>query len=83
MEGESAVQAVYGGDVGKPELAPAVAAMRQDYEHQLDARYAAARGYVDAILTPEDTRLMLAFLLEVSAEYAGPHVGPYVLPDRL
>jgi acetyl-CoA carboxylase carboxyltransferase component len=83
MEGESAVQAVYGGDVGKPELAPAVAAMRQDYEHQLDARYAAARGYVDAILTPEDTRPMLAFLLEVSAEYAGPHVGPYVLPDRL
>jgi acetyl-CoA carboxylase carboxyltransferase component len=57
--------------------------MRQDYEHQLDARYAAARGYVDAILTPEDTRPMLAFLLEVSAEYAGPHVGPYVLPDRL
>ena len=83
MEGESAVQAVYGGDVGKPELAPAVQAMRQDYEHQLDARFAAARGFVDAIVTPEETRDVLAFLLEVSAEYAGPHVGPYVLPDHL
>ncbi len=83
MEGESAVQAVYGGDVGKPELAPAVQAMRQDYEHQLDARFAAARGFVDAIVTPEETRTTLAFLLEVSAEYPGPHVGPYVLPDRL
>jgi acetyl-CoA carboxylase carboxyltransferase component len=83
MEGESAVQAVYGSDVGKPELAPAVAAMRQDYEHQLDARFAAARGYVDAILTPEETRPILGFLLEVAAEYAGPHLGPYVLPDRL
>jgi len=83
MEGESAVQAVYGGDAGKPELAPAVAAMRQDYEHQLDARFAAARGFVDAILTPEETRDVLAFLLEITAEYAGPHLGPYVLPDRL
>jgi acetyl-CoA carboxylase carboxyltransferase component len=83
MEGESAVQAVYGSDAGKPELASAVAIMRQDYEHQLDARFAAARGFVDAIVTPEETRDMLAFLLEVSAEYAGPHVGPYVLPDRL
>jgi acetyl-CoA carboxylase carboxyltransferase component len=83
MEGESAVQAVYGNDAGKPELAPAVQAMRQDYEHQLDARFAAARGFVDAIVTPEETRDTLAFLLEVSAEYAGPHVGPYVLPDRL
>ena len=38
-------------------------AMRADYEHQLDARYAAARGYVDAIITPEETRDQLAFLL--------------------
>jgi acetyl-CoA carboxylase carboxyltransferase component len=83
MEGESAVQAVYGGDAARPELASAVSAMRQDYEHQLDARFAAARGYVDAIVTPEETRDALAFLLEVAAEYAGPHVGPYVLPERL
>ena len=34
--------------------------MRADYEHQLDARYAAARGFVDAIVYPEDTRDVLA-----------------------
>lgn len=83
MEGESAVQAVYGTEAANPELATAVNAMREDYEHQLDAKYAGARGYVDAIVTPEDTRDTLAFLLHVTGEYAGPHVGPYVLPDRL
>jgi acetyl-CoA carboxylase carboxyltransferase component len=83
MEGESAVQAVYGNEAGKPELAAAVGAMREDYEHQLDARFAAARGFVDAIVTPEETRDVLAFLLEVTAEYPGPHLGPYVLPDHL
>ncbi len=82
MEGESAVQAVFGNDVGKPENAAAVEAMREDYEHQLDARYAAARGYVDAIVLPEATRDTLAFLLEVSAEYAGPHLGTFAVPAR-
>jgi len=83
MEGESAVQAVYGDEATSPELAAAVGAMREDYEHQLDAKFAGARGYVDAIVTAEDTRATVAFLLRVAAEYAGPHVGPYVLPDRL
>ena len=54
--------------------------MRVDYEHQLDAKFAAARGYVDAIVAPEDTRDQLAFLLRVSANYAGPHLGPFALP---
>ena len=80
MEGESAVQAVFGNDVRKPENAAAVEAMREDYEHQLDARHAAARGYVDAIVLPEATRDTLAFLLEVSAEYAGPHLGTFSVP---
>jgi 3-methylcrotonyl-CoA carboxylase beta subunit len=79
MEGESAVQAVFGGGAGEETNATAVEAMRADYEHQLDARYAAARGYVDAILLPEATRDTLAFLLEVTATYAGPHLGPFVL----
>ena len=47
---------------------------------QLDASYAAARGYVDAIVTPEETRDQLAFALRVVANYAGPHLGPFVLP---
>ena len=81
MEGESAVQAVYGADAAKPDNAPAVDAMRADYEQQLDAKFAGARGFVDAILTPEETRDTLAFLLEVSTEFTGPHLGTFSLPS--
>jgi acetyl-CoA carboxylase carboxyltransferase component len=89
MEGDSAVAAVYGTELERAkkekrkvsaETEAAMAAMREDYEHQLDARHAAARGQVDTIVTPEETRDMLAFLLRVSANYAGPHIGPFVLP---
>ena len=80
MEGESAVQAVYGADAAKPDNAAAVDAMRADYEHQLDAKFAGARGFVDAILTPDETRDTLAFLLEVSTEFTGPHLGTFALP---
>jgi len=80
MEGESAVQAVYGADAAKPDNAAAVDAMRADYEHQLDATFAGARGFVDAILTPEETRDTLGFLLEVSTEFTGPHLGTFALP---
>ena len=83
MEGESAVQAVFGGDAAKPGNAAAVDAMRADYEHQLDARFAAARGYVDAIILPEETRAMLSFLLEVTGEFSGPHLGSFILPPVL
>ena len=81
MEGESAVQAVFGAAAAKPENAVAVESMRADYEHQLDAKYAAARGYVDAIVTPEETRDMLAFLFETSSEFPGPHLGVFALPE--
>jgi 3-methylcrotonyl-CoA carboxylase beta subunit len=54
--------------------------MRADYEQQLDARFAGARGYVDAIIAPEETRDQLAFTLRIAANYAGPHLGPFVLP---
>ena len=81
MEGESAVQAVFGNDATKPENTSAVEAMRADYDHQLDARFAGARGFVDAILLPEETRDILAFLLEASTEFTGPHVGAFVLPS--
>jgi acetyl-CoA carboxylase carboxyltransferase component len=79
MEGESAAQAVFGSGVAKPENAAAVEAMRSDYDHQLDARFAGARGFVDAIVLPEDTRDTLAFLLEVTSEFTGPHLGPFTL----
>ncbi len=91
MEGESAVMAVHGPALdkaqkagGEPaqEVASAVADMRADYEHQLDARYAAARGFVDAIITPEETRATLGHLLRVCGHFRGSHLGPFVLPPR-
>jgi len=82
MEGESAIQAVFGNEAAKPENTSAVDAMRADYEHQLDARFAAARGFVDAIVLPEETRDTLAFLLETTGEFTGPHVGAFVLPSQ-
>jgi len=89
MEGESAVEAVHGVELGKArkekrepsaEVKAAVESMREDYEHQLDAKYAAARGFVDAIVTAEETRDLLAFVLRVTSRHAGPHLGPFVLP---
>jgi acetyl-CoA carboxylase carboxyltransferase component len=57
-----------------------MAEMRADYEHQLDARYAGARGFIDAIVYPEETRDVLAFALRASLHNAGPHLGAFVLP---
>src|SRR5207253_3933563 len=73
MEGESAVQAVFGAGAADSENAAAIEAMRPDYEHQLDARFAGARGFVDALIAPEETRDTLAFLLDVTSHFPGPH----------
>jgi 3-methylcrotonyl-CoA carboxylase beta subunit len=89
MEGESAVMAVHGAEIDKArregreptaEAKASMESMRADYDQQLDARFAGARGYVDAIVTPEETRDQLAFTLRIAANYAGPHLGPFVLP---
>ena len=80
MEGESAIQAVFGARAGDSAVAEQVDQMRADYEHQLDAQYAGARGFADAILTPEETRDQLAFALRITAHHRGPHLGPFVLP---
>ena len=91
MEGESAIMAAHGTAIEKAgkEARPldaatqkSIDAMRVDYEQQLDARYAAARGFVDAIIPPEQSRDALAFLLRVAANNPGPHLGPFVL-ERL
>jgi acetyl-CoA carboxylase carboxyltransferase component len=79
MEGESAVQAVFGDGSAGDGTDAARNQMRADYEHQLDARFAAARGYVDNIVPPEDTRLYLAFLLQVVKYNPGPHLGTFVV----
>jgi 3-methylcrotonyl-CoA carboxylase beta subunit len=89
MEGEAAIQAVHGpaleaarkaGTEAPREVLDAVDSMRADYEQQLDARYAAARGFVDTIVYPEDTRDMLAMALRAANQNRGPHLGAFVLP---
>jgi 3-methylcrotonyl-CoA carboxylase beta subunit len=70
---------------GQPdaELEAEMARVRESYEQQLDAKYAAARGHVDAVITPEDTRDALEMALRVALNYNGPHLGPFVLPQAL
>ena len=89
MEGDSAVQAVFGSqleklkrnDLGPSEhLIAEMDAVRDTYETELDAKYAAARGFVDAVITPEATRDALELALRVSLNYSGPHIGQFVLP---
>ena len=92
MEGDSAVQAVFGTQLDKlkqegaepdEELQAEMGRVRESYEQQLDARYAAARGFVDAVLIPEETRDALELALRLSLNYGGPHLGPFLLPPSL
>jgi len=92
MEGDSAVQAIYGTQLDKlkregkepdERLRSEMERVREDYEQQLDAKYAAARGYVDAVIAPEETRDALELALRVSLNYAGPHLGQFILPPAL
>ena len=92
MEGESAVQAVHGPAIEKAKKAgkalpkdvtDSIQEMREDYEHQLDARYAGARGFIDAIVYPEETREVLGMALRAALWNPGPHLGAFVLPPHL
>jgi acetyl-CoA carboxylase carboxyltransferase component len=92
MEGESAVQAVFGSQLEKlrakgeepdQELELEMKKVRETYDRELDARYAAARGFVDAAIAPEETRNALELALCVSLNYSGPHLGQFVLPASL
>jgi acetyl-CoA carboxylase carboxyltransferase component len=90
MEGDSAVQAVFGSQLEKlkkqgqqpdAQLNAEMKKVRQTYEMELDAKYAAARGFVDAVVVPEDTRDALELALRTALNYAGPHVGQFALPE--
>jgi 3-methylcrotonyl-CoA carboxylase beta subunit len=92
MEGESAVQAVFGSQLEKlkskgeepgGELSAEMEQVRVTYDRDLDAKYAAARGFVDAVIAPEETRDALELALRVSLNYSGPHLGQFVLPATL
>jgi 3-methylcrotonyl-CoA carboxylase beta subunit len=80
MEGDAAVQAVHGPELAKykaagdpvpGDLETRIAQTRGDYERWLDARYAAARGHVDALIDPLETRRILAFAFDAATAY--PH----------
>jgi len=86
MEGDSAVQAIHGPELerlkaeGKPipeDLQERIERTRADYERWLDARYAAARGHVDALIDPLETRRVLTFALEIASAHG--HREPLVL----
>jgi len=86
MEGESAVQAVFGGEIEKhkssgqplpPDMERRIAQTRADYDRWLEATFAAARGHVDALIDPLETRQTLDFLLEVAL--ANPNRTPLEL----
>jgi 3-methylcrotonyl-CoA carboxylase beta subunit len=91
MEGEAAIQAVHGPDIESAkqqgadlpvDVKDSIEEMRADYEHQLDARYAGARGYIDAIVYPEETRGVLAMALRAALQNRGPHLGAFVISDH-
>jgi 3-methylcrotonyl-CoA carboxylase beta subunit len=91
MEGDSAVMALFGPQLDElkqkrqqpdEKLQAKLDAVRADYEQQLDARYAAARGFVDAVIAPEDTRAILAAAIWTALHNPEPHIGPFGLTGR-
>ena len=77
MEGDAAVQAVHGPELEKlkaagtpvpPELEARIEQTRADYDRWLDAKYAAARGHVDALIDPLATRRVLTLAFEAACE---------------
>ncbi|HRH46066.1 MAG TPA: acyl-CoA carboxylase subunit beta [Pyrinomonadaceae bacterium] len=90
MEGDSAVQAIFGTQLEKLKKAgqePDEATLaemqkvRETYERELDAKHAAARGLVDAIVIPEDLRKALEMALQTCLNTDKPHLGAFVLPN--
>jgi acetyl-CoA carboxylase carboxyltransferase component len=89
MEGESAVMALFSSEIAKLErkglkpdekMLAEMERVRAKYEQELEARFAAARGFVDAIIAPEDTRTVLELSLRTALNNPGAHLGVPVLP---
>ncbi len=88
MEGDSAVQAIYGTLIEKLKAAGKTPdektllemdEVRETYDRELDAKHAAARGLVDAIVTAENVRNTLILALETCLNTSKPHIGAFVL----
>jgi 3-methylcrotonyl-CoA carboxylase beta subunit len=89
MEGDSAVQAIFGTQLDKlkkegkevdTDLVTEMDKVRETYDRELDAKHAAARGLVDAIVIPENVRDALILALETCSNTSTPHIGAFVLP---
>ena len=92
MEGDSAVQAIFGTQLEKlkkegkspdDSLVAEMDKVRETYDRELDAKHAAARGLLDAIVTPENMRDALILSLQTCLNTDKPHIGGFVLPARL
>jgi acetyl-CoA carboxylase carboxyltransferase component len=88
MEGESAVMALFSAQLDRlkeqgrepdEKLRSEMDRVRAEYERQLDARFAAARGFVDAVLIPEEVQSALELALRMALNNPGPHLGQFVL----
>ena len=89
MEGESAVMALFSaqldrlkaeGKVPDEDLTTRMDEVRAEYDRQLDARFAAARGFVDEVVLPEELRPALGLLLRAARNNPGPHLGAFHIP---
>lgn len=89
MEGDSAVRAVHGRKLDQAaregteldeDTIKQMDATRAAYDEQMEATHAAARGFVDAIVTPEQTREVLDLAIRCSLQNPGPHIGTFGLP---
>lgn len=92
MEGDSAVQAIFGTQLEKlkkegkePDeaLLAEMEKVRETYDRELDAKHAAARGLVDAIVTPEEVRKSLILALQTCLNTSSPHIGAFILPGAV
>jgi 3-methylcrotonyl-CoA carboxylase beta subunit len=92
MEGESAVQAMYGPELQKlkasglavpVELEEKIAQTRKSYDRWLDAKYAAARGHCDALIDPKETRQYLDMALRAACGNQRPEHVPLQLIGKI
>jgi acetyl-CoA carboxylase carboxyltransferase component len=90
MEGDSAVMALFSAQLDRlkaegkapdEELRQRMDEVRGEYERQLDARFAGARGFVDEVVLPEEVRPALGLLLRASLHNQGPHLGAFQIPE--
>ena len=85
----SAVMALFGGQLDKlkeegkvpdEDLTTKMDEVRAEYDRQLDARFAAARGFVDEVVLAEELRPALGLLLRAARQNEGPHIGAFQIP---